>query len=230
VGTITGAGSFNIGGSGDTVYAYQGVSVTEPTGFLAVIANWAGDSTDNTGLAPNEIVILATNVDIAAYTASRSNKPTFAGYLDSLADSANWITEDGSGDQSTDGTAPDVPFDTTAFTLGSGDSGYGTWADTHAGGGAPDTDFDGDGVPNGVEYFMDAPDGFTANPVPVDGKVTWPHSATATGATFKVFTSEDLSGWDDVTGDATDLDGKIEYVLPTTPPTLFVRLEVTVTP
>jgi hypothetical protein len=229
VGSLTTAGSFNMGGSSETVYAYQGTSATAATGFLAVVANSAGDSTANTGLGANHIILLTIDVDIAAYTGSRSNKTTFAGYLDSLAAPANWITEDGSNDQSIGGNPPDVPFATTAFTLAP-PSAYGTWAGLHAGGGAPNEDFDNDGVRNGVEYFMDSPDGFTANPVPVGGKITWPHSAAATGATYKVFTSENLSTWTDVTAATTDLDGKVEYIVPTTTPSLFVRLEVTVTP
>jgi hypothetical protein len=44
-----------------------------------------------------------------------------------------------------------------------------------------------------------------------------------------VLTSEDLTTWTDVTASATDLDGKIEYVLPTTTRERFVRLEVKVT-
>ena len=229
VGSLTTAGSFNMGGSSETVYAYQGTSATAATGFLAVVANSAGDSTANTGLGANHIILLTTDVDIAAFTGSRSNKTTFAGYLDSLAAPANWITEDGSNDQSIGGTPPDVPFNTTAFTLAP-PSAYGTWAGLHAGGGTPAEDFDKDGVRNGVEYFMDSPDGFTANPVPVGGKITWPHSAAATGATYKVVTSENLSAWTDVTAATTDLDGKVEYIVPTTTPRLFIRLEVTVMP
>ena len=229
VGTLIAAGNVDLSGSTETVYAYQGNSAAAPSAFLAVIANHPGDLTTNTGLSANQIIILPTGVDIAAYTGSRSNKTTFTGYLDSLAPPANWITEDGSGDQNANGTPPDVPFDTTAFTLAP-PSGYGTWAGLHAGGGTPVEDFDKDGVRNGVEYFMGSPDGFTANPVPVGGKVAWPHSNFAPEATFKVFTSENLSTWTDVTAAATDLDGKVEYILPKTTLTLFVRLEVTVTP
>ncbi len=233
VGTIASGGSFNLGGAAETVYAYQGTSATNATGFLAVIATWPGDSTANTGLSASHIILLTTDVDIAAYTGSRSNKSAFADYLTSLGNTANWITEDGTGDQSVNGTAPDVPFSTTAFTLAA--PGYGTWADAHAGNGTPTEDFDKDGVPNGVEYFMGAADGFTPNPtVMVSGgvrKVSWPHSATATGTTFKVKTSLDLADWTtDVTVDAIDADGKVEYTLPATSSKLFVRLEVTVAP
>ena len=47
--------------------------------------------------------------------------------------------------------------------------------------------------PNGVEYFMDAPDGFTENPGVVNGKVTW--SRVNPVASFKVQVSDNLTGW-----------------------------------
>jgi hypothetical protein len=230
MGNLVGTTNFNPGGGSETIYAYQGLSTSAPTGFLAVIASWAGDSTVNTGLTASHITLLPTDVDIAEYTGSRTDKATFAGYLESLANPTNWISEDGGGDQSINATEPNVPFDTAPFALGNAPSGYGAWATLHAGGGTPTEDFDKDGVVNGLEYFMGSPDGYTANPVPVDGKITWPHSSTANGTTFKVLTSEDLTTWTDVTASATDLDGKIEYVLPTTTRERFVRLEVKVTP
>lgn len=232
-GTLASAGSFNMGGTSETVYAYQGTSATAATGFLAVIASWAGDSTANTGLSTNQIVILTTDVDIAAYTGLRNNKPSFAGYLESLVDPANWITEDGTGDQSINTTAPDVPFDTTAFVLGTPPSGYSTWAGLHAGGGAPNDDYDQDGVRNGVEYFMGiVTPGFTATPgieeVAGVKTITWAHSPAATDASAKVFTSEDLVTWAEAT--ATDANDKVVFQVPTTTTRLFVRLAVTVTP
>lgn len=230
VGALIASGNVDLSGTAETVYAYQGAAATTPAVFLAVIANHAADSTANTGLSTNQIIILPAGSDVAAYTGSRTNKPTFAGYLDALVDVINWITEDATGEQNANGIAPDVPFDTTAFVLGSAPSGYGTWAKDHAGNGAPNEDFDGDGMKNGVEYFMGAADGFTANPAPLGNKVSWPHSATATGASFKVFRSDDLGTWIDVTADATDVDGKVDYVLPTTATKQFVRLEVTIAP
>ena len=105
--------------------------------------------------------------------------------------------------------------------------GYTAWADANAGGQGPDQDFDLDGVPNGVEYFMGATGStFTANPQLVGGTVIWPRDPSA-NATFRVWTSENLVDWDDVTGDADTSDpNQVSYTPPTTSPGLFVRLEV----
>ena len=193
-----------------------------------MIANGKVDSIENTGLDASHAIYLTDGTDIAAYTGARNDKPAFAGYLASLGDPANWVVQDGSGDQSIDAIAPDVPFDVTPFVLGTAVPGYTEWAAANAGGGAPGGDFDGDGVSNGVEYFMGAAAGQTANPQPVAGKVTWPHSATAHGATFKVFSSADLSTWTDVTAQAVDADGKVEYTLPQGAAKIFLRLEVSI--
>lgn len=109
-------------------------------------------------------------------------------------------------------------------------SAYGTWASANAGGQAANLDFDNDGMPNGVEYFMgESGSSFTANPaIDGTGKITWPHSAAAAGATYKVWTSSNLSDWNDVTADATDAGGALTYVVPKTTAKLFVRLEVQV--
>lgn len=73
-----------------------------------------------------------------------------------------------------------------------------------------DQDHDGDGVPNGIEYFMGlSGSAFTANPAPVSGTVTWPMGATYTGVygtDYEVQTSTDLVIWTQVsegTGDNT---------------------------
>jgi len=105
--------------------------------------------------------------------------------------------------------------------------GYGDWATTNAGGQGASGDFDNDGVRNGVEYFMGQTGStFTPHPVPVAGIVAWPHSATATGITHKVWTSPDLVVWTDVTANTVDSDGSLKYTLPTGSGKLFVRLEV----
>jgi autotransporter-associated beta strand protein len=108
--------------------------------------------------------------------------------------------------------------------------GYSAWASTH-GNQAPGEDYNNDGVKNGVEYFMGKTDNsFTANPGMVDGKITWPMSATFSG-TYAVQTSSDLVTWANVTdGVSTDTPGSLIYTLPTSTDKLFVRLEVTPTP
>jgi autotransporter-associated beta strand protein len=109
--------------------------------------------------------------------------------------------------------------------------GYNAWALTNAGGQAANLDFDNDGVLNGVEYFMGQTGStFTPNPSVVGGKVTWPYDATTTGITYKVLSSTDLSSWAPVSPQPVPSGGTLEYILPTTGPKLFIRLEVVVAP
>lgn len=109
-------------------------------------------------------------------------------------------------------------------------NGYSGWAAANANNQGAAQDFDGDGVANGVEYFMgQTGSSFTPNPQPVGGVIAWPHSAAAFGATFKVWISDNLSTWTDKTTDATDIGGFVTYTLPPAEPKVFVRLEV-VTP
>jgi hypothetical protein len=105
---------------------------------------------------------------------------------------------------------------------------YNSWKVAHAGGQTAGEDFDNDGVSNGVEYFMNAPDGFTANPGVVAGKVTWPHVNPV--ASFVVQVSDNLTNW--VPADPADIDTttdptKVVYTLPTGAAKKFCRLFVT---
>jgi len=227
-GTLSAAGSFNLSGDGETVYAYQGAA-NAPTGFLAVVTTWSADATAGTGLSAAHIIHLTNHADIAAYCGPRSDQPTFAAYLAALGTAANWLTEDGSGDQQNNSIPPDLPFDSTAFTLASS-SGYAAWAADHADNQAADGDADGDGVPNGVEYFMGEPRGtFTPNPTVLNGKITWPHHAGA-AASYTVATSSDLVHWEPATSGVKDTGSAIEFTLPTGPTCIFVRLEVLPSP
>ncbi len=56
-------------------------------------------------------------VDIGAYTGTRNSETTMAGYRSLLANPANWDRQDATGDNSIDGIGPDVPFNSTAFTV-----------------------------------------------------------------------------------------------------------------
>lgn len=124
-------------------------------------------------------------------------------------------------------TLPTVYFSNNSSLPGS----YGAWASANAGGQAADQDFDGDGVDNGLEYFMgQTGSSFTANPQPVAGVVSWPRDPAATGATFRVLTSTNLSGWTDVTNTPaldTSNPNFVRYTLPTGQEKIFVQLEVT---
>jgi hypothetical protein len=112
-------------------------------------------------------------------------------------------------------------------------SPYVAWATTNAGGQSADLDFDNDGVSNGIEFFLGATAGFTANPGPVSGVVTWTNGGniadSAYGTEFKVQTSPDLATWTDIlSGDPnlSNLPGSVSYTLPTGAGKLFVRLLV----
>ncbi|MCX6876141.1 MAG: hypothetical protein NTW21_20400 [Verrucomicrobia bacterium] len=228
VGAVTASGSFNLGSENETVYAYQG-SAASPTGFLAVIATHRADPTTGTGLSASHLVYLPNDVDVAIYIGARSDKTSFAAYLAPIGDPANWLAEDGTGDQHNNLIAPDLPFANTAFTLATGSS-YATWAAANAPGQAANLDHDGDGMPNGVEYFMGASgSGFTPHPAPVNGKLTWPHATSATG-TYSVMISTDLITWSPTTSGVVDTGTAVEYTLPSGHARIFVCLEVVPTP
>jgi hypothetical protein len=108
---------------------------------------------------------------------------------------------------------------------------FSSWATDNAGGQTADLDWDNDGVPNGVEYFMNATAGFTANPGLVGNTVTWPNGgnipSTDYGTQFVVQTSTDLVIWEDVgEGNLDTNDGSLSYTV-SGPDKQFVRLKVT---
>ncbi len=231
VGTVVStSGSLDLNVDSETVYAYQGAALI-PSGFLAVIATHDGDSTAGTGLSPAHMIRLPDDEDVAAYTGSRSNQTSFASYLTLLGISGNWMTQGGVGDQSTDGTAPDVPFASTVFTVTGGNT-FASWLIANAPGESAGQDHDGDGVANSLEYFFGATgSAFTPNPQPVAGVISYPHPSATPGATYKVWTSPDLSAWTNVTADV-DLatPGFVKYALPSGAGKIFARLEVFVVP
>lgn len=122
-GTAIRTGSFNLGASADALFAYIGTAGT-PTAFLSVIANnlitSPGATLTGTGLTLGttafEMAPFDADADIAVYTGARNNQSTAGAYRTQIYNTANWISQDGAGDQSADATAPDVPFDTTIFT------------------------------------------------------------------------------------------------------------------
>jgi hypothetical protein len=82
---------------------------------------------------------------------------------------------------------------------------YADWAATNAGGQTAELDWDNDGVTNGVEFFMNAAPGVTANPGLVDNTVTWPNGGNIPiseyPSQFEVQTSTDLANWSAVASD-----------------------------
>jgi hypothetical protein len=113
---------------------------------------------------------------------------------------------------------------------------FATWATTNAGGQAANLDWDNDGVTNGVEFFMNAAPGFTANPG-LNGlkKVTWANGgnipSSAYGTQFVVQVSTNLTTWEDVSEGNLDSNtdgpgGSLSYTV-SGPDKQFTRLKVT---
>ena len=110
--------------------------------------------------------------------------------------------------------------------------GYDSWKTANVGGQGPLLDFDNDGVKNGVEYFFGTTgSSFTLNPQPnAAGKISFPHPAATPGASYKVFTSTNLTTWTDVTTSTVIEPGFITYTLPSGQGEIFARLQVDIAP
>ena len=106
---------------------------------------------------------------------------------------------------------------------------YSTWATTNAGGQAQDLDFDGDGVSNGVEFFMgENGSAFTANPqISAAHTITWPRATDRTVSSVVVQTSTDLVIWNPATSGAVYNAGSVVYTVPSGETKHFIRLLVT---
>ncbi|NUN68024.1 hypothetical protein HCU40_25805 (plasmid) [Pseudanabaena biceps] len=125
------SGSSGLGSDGEIVYAYIGAAFA-PTVFLAAIANdgfaVSGGTLAGTGLVVGQTAIDLSNgganpgEDVAVFNGVRTGAVTFADYAAAINNPANWLTQDGSGDQSIDSTAPDLPFSLTPFTTGGGET------------------------------------------------------------------------------------------------------------
>lgn len=125
--------------------------------------------------------------------------------------------------------------------VNAGPAGYSSWAALNGASANLDEDHDGDGVSNGIEYFIGGPNGLTTGFTgPLPGvvsnsglSVTWTHAADYIGiygTDFEVETSETLSGaWtqETVGGNVTITGNDVKYTFPSGPVKNFARLKVT---
>ncbi len=113
-------GGTGLSDSAETVYAYVGSAVRQPTAFLTSITNkndGAPESIANTGLtAGSTALFLLNSTDEAHYSGARDNQASFAAYKSQIANlAANW-TMNVSG--SWDAVLPDA----TVFTVVNGNA------------------------------------------------------------------------------------------------------------
>ncbi len=117
-------------------------------------------------------------------------------------------------------------IDNVSFTINT-QGGYASWAHDYAGDGAPNEDYNNDGVANGVAFFMGM-NGLATNPGVVAGKITWPYANEV--ASYEVQVSDNLSDWAPAAAEdiATTLPpgGQVIYTLPTGAAKKFCRLMV----
>ena len=120
-GSATIAGNRGVAAGGDAFFAYTG-SENTPTTFLAAISSDGPDAFGTlagTGLTVGATALSLTGgIAVGAYNGPRTGISRVC-YPSVLNNAVNWQTQANSGgDQSSDGTAPDVPFSTTALTFG----------------------------------------------------------------------------------------------------------------
>ena len=124
-GSVTESGAFNLNGSNEQLFAYLDSSSDQtPDTFLSAISNRgfspgtdAASTLSGTGLVEGSTAVSFTGTpDIMEYMGPRSGASSFSDYLALIGNTSNWSTQDGTGDQSTDGIGPEVPFNSSSFS------------------------------------------------------------------------------------------------------------------
>ena len=105
---------------------------------------------------------------------------------------------------------------------------FALWSAEFSDGQSVNQDRDGDGMANGLEYFMGSNNSaFTPNSQIVSTLISWPRNRFATGVSFKVWSSDNLSTWTNVTSNADISDQNfVKYTVTPGDPKRFVRLEI----
>jgi autotransporter-associated beta strand protein len=220
-GTLVKSGGGTLALTGANTYGSESGGTEVLEGVLMV----DGDSlSDDSKLVINGGKVQSTGTETVA-TLFFGDEQQIAGTWGSSASSAEPAFQD-----DTRFTGTGVVVVTTDPVTG---SGYEQWALDNAGGQSADLDFDKDGVPNGVEFFMgETGSSFTPNPGIIAGTVTWPRDPDVVPA-FKVQVSDTLTAddWQDIVPPHASIDetnpNQIVFTVPTEGPKNFCRLVVT---
>ncbi len=116
IGSAQKIGNFNPGSADEVLYAYVGTTYGSPTTFLSALSNGGFNATNGTltgtGLVAGQTAVEITgDEDVGVYNGSTTCNTTDADCAAMIATVSNWVTQDGSGDQSMDGIFPDFPAD-----------------------------------------------------------------------------------------------------------------------
>lgn len=224
--------------------ALTGVGSLVKTGTGTVTLNganaYAGDTTVAAGTLTIAQLGLSDTANVQIDSGATLNL-TFTGTDDIATININGDTSTGTWGAIGSGATHESSLITGTGLLnvtGTATSGYSTWAATNAGGQTADLDYDGDGVANGIEYFMgETGSTFTANPgIDSANKVTWPNGGNIDsanyGTEFTVQTSPDLINWTNVaSGDSALTNNASGVSYQFAPSTMgakkFARLKVT---
>lgn len=122
VGSIS--GEINLNAADEVLYAYLGSDDVTPTKFLSAITNSGFTLSDGTLLGTGLIdLVSATTIlgdpDVMVYTGLSICNSTVNACAALIGLPINWTTDDGAGDQSNDGNAPDFPSDVPPSFSGS---------------------------------------------------------------------------------------------------------------
>lgn len=124
IGNITLNNAGGLSSSNDAVFAFLGTAPRTVSTMLAAISNstTAFGDLSNSGLTLGTTAIaLPEGTDMAVYNGVRTGLDA-NGFISQLNNMTNWLTEDTAAGDHNNGTAPDLPFNATAFTVSATDT------------------------------------------------------------------------------------------------------------
>ena len=118
------SGAIDLNASNEALFAFTG-DILSPLNFLSAFSSDGAsgfNTLSGTGLSLGLTAIdfngsAGQDADIFEYVGARTGLSSYAEYLPLLNDVQHWLYQGGSGGQQGDGSAPDLPFDATPFSV-----------------------------------------------------------------------------------------------------------------